>query len=187
MQNSKPLRLRSYGVSNEESLKCTIVQAARATSAAPTFFEPVKLDVGVTLRDGGLLNNNPLDELISEVTTKREFSGKQIACIVSLGTGIMKPKIQGDRLAAVAQSCVDIATNTETTHKKFKERECGAGGRFRNKYFRFNVAQGVQDVTLEEWQAMDDMWVLTYEYLTTIEEELSGCVTHLRTSFRRTL
>jgi Patatin-like phospholipase len=109
MANVKPLRLRSYTVLSEEPINCTIVEAARATSAAPTFFDPVRINNGATLRDGGMLNNNPIEELVNEVTTRREFRDKEISCIVSIGTGMLKQNILGDSLAIVAKNCAKIA------------------------------------------------------------------------------
>jgi len=172
-------------VLSEEPVNCTIVEAARATSAAPTFFDPVRINNGATLRDGGMLNNNPIEELVNEVTTQREFQDKEISCIVSIGTGMLKQNILGDSLATVAKNCANIATETEGTHRAFEDRECGDNGRFRGKYFRFNVAHGVEDVSLEEWKAMAAMYDFTYSYLkeSEIRDKVIRCSDKLRASF----
>jgi predicted acylesterase/phospholipase RssA len=179
MENSRPLRLRSYTVSSEESVRCTIVDAARATSAAPPFFDPIELKgVGVTLRDGAFRANNPIQELISEVES--QFSVWQLSCVVSIGTGVQADETFGRSLTSIAKMCSKIATDTEEVHRQFKERECKPGGRFRDKYFRFNVSQGLQGIGLEEWKEMDSMWSKTYTYMRDIREELDDCMSSLR-------
>ena len=57
-----PVLFRSYSVERDPTTKCAIWQAARATSAAPTFFKPISIDSPhppITYVDGGLRNNNP--------------------------------------------------------------------------------------------------------------------------------
>ena len=57
----------------------TMVDAAHATSAAPTYFEPVRLD-GATLVDGGVFAINPAVCAYAEVAGKPDL-------LLSLGTG----------------------------------------------------------------------------------------------------
>ena len=67
--------LRSEG----EHSGATMVDAAHATSAAPTYFEPVRLD-GATLVDGGVFATNPSLVAYAEV-------GGRLELLLSLGTG----------------------------------------------------------------------------------------------------
>jgi predicted acylesterase/phospholipase RssA len=67
--------LRSEG----EHSGASMVDAAHATSAAPTYFEPVRLD-GATLIDGGVFATNP------SLVAYAELGGK-LDLLVSLGTG----------------------------------------------------------------------------------------------------
>lgn len=166
-------------MASEESIGCSIVDAARATSAAPTFFDPLEIKtVGVTLRDGALKANNSILKLISEIDA--EFSDWSIACIVSIGTGVSKIEKFGNSLVSVAEMCSKIATDTEDSHRQFRDRECKIGGRFRGKYFRFNVNQGLQGVGLEEWKEMKTMWSKTYDYMRDIREDLTNCILCLK-------
>jgi len=62
-------------------------QAARATSATPGFFEPMEIGRHRYV-DGGLGHNNPALDALVEYEHIDAWSGRPIACIVSLGTGI---------------------------------------------------------------------------------------------------
>ena len=157
MKNSRALQLLNYSIPSEDAVRCTILEAATATSAAPTFFDPVKIkDVGVTLYDGALKHNNPVEEVVSDIDA--ELRDKSIICLVSIRTGFSKDENLGRSLITVARACGNCAMDTEDSHYRFKLRECSDGGRLRDKYFRFYVDQGLQGVGLAEWDAMDDMW-----------------------------
>lgn len=67
------VRLRTYPRNDEDRIKrpggsCNIWEAARATSAAPFYFEPQHIN-GIEYWDGGLLNNNPIDQVYWESQT----------------------------------------------------------------------------------------------------------------------
>jgi patatin-like phospholipase/acyl hydrolase len=71
----------------------TISEAARATSAAPTYFPEVKLPMegdkrDVVFWDGGLLNNNPIDQVWRARLDLVDYNDKapQVACVLSIGT-----------------------------------------------------------------------------------------------------
>ena len=141
--NKEAELLRSYKSKKEDNTTCTIVQAARATSTAPLFFDPIKIGA-IEFSDGGLRNNNPITVVRTEL--RKEFPDRPGGCIVSIGTGVHRTESLGKSLVAIAKSCANIATNVEDTHQEFKANECGVGGPFRGKYFRFNVDQGLQDI-----------------------------------------
>src|SRR5260370_41600024 len=79
-----PALFRTYQ-SHEVHPDCKIWQAARATSAAPTFFKRVEIGMGQPFIDGGLGHNNPSSLVLEEA--KRLFDARQIGCLVSIGTG----------------------------------------------------------------------------------------------------
>lgn len=165
--------LRSYEATKEDKIECTIVEAARATSAAPLFFNPIKIN-GIKFSDGGLRNNNPIKAVRNEL--RQEFPGRPGGCIVSIGTGVHRTQSLGKTLVAIAKSCATIATNVEAAHQEFKTNECGAGGPFQDKYFRFNVDQGLQDIKLHEWKRMEAMESNTRHYLKINQLELDKCI-----------
>jgi hypothetical protein len=84
-----PLKLfRSYGFDRDET---PIWQAARATSAAPAFFPPARVDIPAPAGwyvDGGLRANNPAWEAIVE---GKSYWDTRKCFIVSVGTGVPKP------------------------------------------------------------------------------------------------
>src|SRR5699024_10001429 len=66
---------------------CTIWEVARATSAATTFFEPIKVGRdGIDFVDAGFGYNNPCDELIKEA--RRVFGEHRGLQVLSIGTGL---------------------------------------------------------------------------------------------------
>ncbi|CAH0019547.1 unnamed protein product [Clonostachys rhizophaga] len=80
-----PIILRSYDIgSREPASTVTILQAGRATSAAPTFFKPILIG-NHKYSDGGTVANNPSHHAIMEAGKIWELT--DIDCITSLGTG----------------------------------------------------------------------------------------------------
>lgn len=182
LSNGKPLLLRNYHAKSEERMPCTIWEAARATSAAPTFFDPIKFSNDVIFRDGAFRNNNPIFALIDEV--KIEFGARDISVIVSLGTGLSKSIELGKGLLSVAEACSRIALDTEAQADRFVETYCDVGGQYRDKYFRFDVPNGIQGVGIEEWKKYDTMWVNTLDHLHKAgeRERLKACAEIIRGS-----
>ena len=84
IQNRRTVFLKSW---HEEHAALLCSQAARATSAAPTYFEPAMLDWAEdsgTLIDGGVFMNSPSVSAYAEA--RKLFPGEPIA-LLSLGTG----------------------------------------------------------------------------------------------------
>jgi hypothetical protein len=71
--------------------KCPIWQAARATTAAPTYFPPAWVSIptpGELYVDGGITQNNPSPQALVE--GKEHWKARR-CLLVSIGTGIQKP------------------------------------------------------------------------------------------------
>jgi len=82
-----PTIFRSYHGEGASKSKCAIWEAARATSAAPSFFKPMTIRNPpplVTYIDGGLGYNNPAK--LALIEAGRIWAGKDV-CLVSIGTG----------------------------------------------------------------------------------------------------
>ena len=88
MVTATPTLFRSYHCLGYRPIDCPIWQAARATSAAPTFFMSMHIEVpsaGADFVDGGLGFNNPSELALEE--SKRIWQDSKTCCLVSIGTG----------------------------------------------------------------------------------------------------
>ncbi|KAK3325058.1 acyl transferase/acyl hydrolase/lysophospholipase [Apodospora peruviana] len=130
------------------------VQAARATSAATSFFDPIEIG-NEEFVDGATPANNPITEVWSEAYDLFSDSGdsswdleENISCLVSIGTGVPNPRPFGDDPLRIGAKLVKIATDTEKKAEDFAKhhpRLCKEG-----HYFRFNVRKGLENIGLEE-------------------------------------
>lgn len=178
------VRLRSYSLPNEPNIRATICQAALATSAATTFFDPVSIG-DRSFADGGLGANNPVDEVEGEASniwcSETGDLKPLVKCFISIGTGNPGKKPFDDSIIKfLGQTVVQIATETENTEKKFIAR--WAGHFDEKRYFRFNVEQGLQEVGLEEYKKKGAMEAATEGYLTHTAQKfrVRDCVQNMR-------
>ena len=178
------VRLRSYSLPDEPNIRATICQAALATSAATTFFEPVSIE-DCTFADGGLGANNPVEEVEGEAMNIwcSETRGLEplVKCFISIGTGHPgKKAFEDSMIKFLGQTMVDIATETEHTERKFIAR--WAKHFDEKRYFRFNVDQGLQNVGLDEYKEKGKIKAATREYLTHAAQKLRirDCIQNLR-------
>lgn len=68
-------------------LDCMIWEAARATTAAPSYFKPMKIDTQYRFIDSGLSANNPSWLVLNEVE-QMHGSKDAIEYVISVGTGV---------------------------------------------------------------------------------------------------
>ncbi|KAJ5993903.1 FabD/lysophospholipase-like protein [Penicillium sp. IBT 35674x] len=178
------VRLRSYSMHNKPGISATICQAARATSAATTFFEPVSIGAR-RFADGALGANNPVDEVEGEASNIWcEQTGDLkplVKCFISIGTGNPGKKAMEDNLLKfVSKTLPALTTQTEQTEKRFiaKWRQHYDSKR----YFRFNVDQGLQDVGLAEYKDQGLIETATEGYLDhqAVEFRVRDCVENLK-------
>lgn len=93
--SSQPLVLSRRDAVTDSNFDLPLRDVARATSAAPTYFPPHRIDwAGATREfiDGGVWANNPAGVALSEsvhLTAARQLTGESVL-IVSLGTGRAK-------------------------------------------------------------------------------------------------
>ncbi|KAI9890774.1 MAG: hypothetical protein M1814_003705 [Vezdaea aestivalis] len=162
---------RSYrDLSAEQYVDVTIWQAARATSAAPTFFKSLKIgpaNAQESFLDGGLGSNNPTEIMMNEAY--KAFDGtRDIACIVSIGTGLKgignlkdPDLVQKAIPLELIKAMVKTVTDCEAVAKQ-------VAGWFREKpgvYFRFNVEQGLEDIRLEDAKELGNLKTKTIRYI----------------------
>ncbi|RAO73453.1 uncharacterized protein BHQ10_009465 [Talaromyces amestolkiae] len=162
-------RLRSYKLRGVANIDATICEAALATSAATSFFDTVSIGLRRFV-DGALGANNPVDQVEAEASTiwcPKSQLQPHVKCFLSIGTG--KPSTQGidDSALKIHTTLANIATETESTERNFIER--WAGHFSENRYFRFNVEQGLQNVGLEEYNQQELIQTATYDYIEHID------------------
>ena len=161
-----PVLFRSYQ-SNEIHLDCKIWEAARATSAAPTFFKRIMIGRDQPFIDGGLGRNNPSRLLLDEA--KDLFGTREIGCLLSIGTGqaevisIRNPGIFQRMVVPrdVMDALKAIATDCETTHETMSSLFANSP----NVYFRLNVEQGMQGIQFSEWEKLGNVEAHTTQYM----------------------
>ena len=163
-----PVLFRTYPVPKNETVNCTIWEAARATLATPAFFKSIEIG-GLGARqpyaDGGVRLNNPTAQVLREAESI--FPGRPIACIVSIGTGQMDmtsitelPSWQ-QVPAHVIKTMVAITTDCDTVSQDMAQRFKSIP----DLYFRFNVNQGVQDISLAHWDRLSEVAAHAQQYL----------------------
>jgi len=175
-----PVLFRTYE-SRQTSLNCKIWEAARATSAEPTFFKPIKLgrNQNQPFIDGDLGRNNPSQLVLEEAKTL--FGDRQLCCFVSIGTGqadviTLQSSSVLQRLipADIVEALRAIATDCEATHQDM----AGRFAELPDAYFRLNVEQGMQGIRLSEWEKLHTVEAHTMHYLrrNEMDERLTALV-----------
>ncbi|KAJ5369811.1 uncharacterized protein N7496_005903 [Penicillium cataractarum] len=180
------VRFRSFD-SKRQAIpdSATICQAARATSAATTFFEPATVgDSQQKYADGGLGANNPIFEVWEEAkdiwSPNSDNLSKLVKCSVSIGTGHEKttPIFDGP-YKFMTKTLAAIATQTEKTAEQFHRQQSEM---FKaNRCFRFNVDHGLQEVGLEEYKKFATIMSATSVYLESeaVHTKLIQCAVNL--------
>jgi predicted acylesterase/phospholipase RssA len=176
--------MRSFGTRDADPFPACIWQVARATSAAPTYFQPIEID-DVLYGDGGTGWNNPVKEAIAEA--RNVWPDRPIGIVVSIGTGLEEalqldvhthtskevPRVVQSLLRNtspkhafkldVAEYAVKCLTSCELIHREVAEhcdRDILEGN-----YFRLNVVQGMSAIGLAEWDKLGTMIALTNRYM----------------------
>ena len=166
---------RSYATgSPDDHLDVTICEAARATSAAPTFFKRQKIDHQGQTRefvDGAMGANNPTRLLIAEAQSVFPLS-QGVSCIVSIGTGkkdisdvkapsvfqrIVMPGVQFSAVRAMKDITTDCEAVSEELERRFYDTP--------NLYHRFNVERGLEKIGLNEYKQLGVIKSKTIQYL----------------------
>ncbi|KAI1860278.1 uncharacterized protein JN550_011656 [Neoarthrinium moseri] len=171
MMNTRTL-FRSYpleaGRGSTTTTGCTIWEAARATSAAATFFDPLIIGSQAYV-DGATGLNNPVEVVLDEAKAIWPNALSRIHTIVSIGTGVPPPNDFGDNLKGIAQTLKAIATDTEQTHRRFFNIHGDLG--LQDRYFRFNVIHGLSGVRLDDHGKIPIIEASTEAYISSPETQ----------------
>ncbi|KAI3571228.1 acyl transferase/acyl hydrolase/lysophospholipase [Fusarium oxysporum f. sp. albedinis] len=162
-----PACLKTFG----EGPDCRVWEAGLATSAAPTFFQQVKIESGTPTKtryfvDGGVGFNNPI---LTFAKQPRQFPNTQKECYVSIGTGIPSYRQENrDRnywrwfskrphFITAVTLLEDAATDTENDHDSFR---LIIGENTNKKYVRFNC-EDVGNFALNDYRNLEEIRRLT--------------------------
>ncbi len=122
-------------------------------------------------------NNNPVNLVVSEA--RNIWPSSPFAVILSLGTGKPQMKAVGTKAKDVLNTCIRLATEADQTARQFRDNQPHMVQM--NKYFRFNVEQGLQDVGMEEWKTLGKVIEpATMDYLDEVKEEIVKCARILK-------
>ncbi|KAG6901047.1 hypothetical protein C0995_001463, partial [Termitomyces sp. Mi166 len=180
--NMTPRIFRTYKVKANQGYDCTVVQAARATTAAPELFKPVSITCGglsETFIGAGLGHSNPTNLVLKEVVMVFGLS-KTVACLVSIGAG-HPGHVSWDSTKLFSPKLVDllnqIATDCETLTEDLVECYAGMPGVF----YRLNVDQGLQKMALDDWNRQGEIQThfLAYLHKLKVIQELNSLVNTL--------
>ena len=160
-ETKKIVRLRSYQEPGKQDIPAT------------TFFEPVSIGA-----------NNPVDEVegeasdiwCSETGNLKPF----VKCFVSIGTGNPgKKAMESNLFKLVSKTLPELTTGTEETEKEFINRWREHYGN--KRYYRFNVAQGLQDIGLAEYKEHGRIEAATESYLDhqAVRFQVRNCIQNL--------
>lgn len=143
-----------------------IWMVARATSAAPTYFDPIEID-GELYSDGGMGYNNPVTLVLDEVLSKSSTVGpclmtKVLDLLLSIGTGqkpskkskverklpLVKRLVSKLHLVSVLNRLKIEATDVDKDHSAIQRTAVQT--EFKG-YFRWTGGETVGGLDLDEW------------------------------------
>ncbi|KAL2885340.1 putative acyl transferase acyl hydrolase lysophospholipase [Ceratocystis lukuohia] len=154
---------------------CKTWEVARATSAATTFFKPTKLGRDeIEFIDAGFGHNNPCERLIAEAG---EYCQDKPMLILSIGTGLGDVIEIGKTRKSIVKALKEMATTSKATALRLKEKYGNT-----KQYYRFNVEDGLKDVTLSDWKQASRISSHTNNYLLEHKEEIRNFVSALTIS-----
>lgn len=197
-----PNNVRTPGVRNPgEADKNEICKIARATAAAPTYFDPINIGTK-EYSDGGMGNNNPAQLMLDEVMAMAGTIDptQAFAAFVSIGTG-QKPTTRlrvkhrfpivsnlgpVKEISKILKRLKDHATDVERSHEVV-QRLLHIGGF--NQYYRWTGGEEVGGLTMDEWLPRNKNKPSTDEFIrqkvsdymqkADIQLQLIACATEL--------
>ncbi|KAI0483868.1 acyl transferase/acyl hydrolase/lysophospholipase [Xylaria cf. heliscus] len=167
--NAPPTLLKSYD-SSTNFRSCSIWEIARATSAATTFFESIRIGRDeIEFIDAGFGYNNPCELLIREA--ERIFPADRELNILSIGTGIGDVVAIKDKRLSIIQALKKMATSSSKVETSLYEKYGDAG-----RYYRFAVNEGLGNVALSDWELTSQISAHTHNYLKSQQKRIELCV-----------
>lgn len=148
---------------------CTIWQVARATSAATTFFKPIRVGRDdIEFIDAGFGYNDPCEVLIAE--GQAQFPNRKMQ-VLSIGTGLGDVVSIDDTRKSILKALKSMATTSRKVDSRLVEQYGDEGA-----YYRFNVDRGLDDVTLSDWEKSSKISAHTRNYLEENRRAIIRCI-----------
>lgn len=152
---------------------CAIWEVARATSAATTFFKPIRVGRdGVEFVDAGFGHNNPCEVLIDEA--QRQFPSRTRLQIVSIGTGLGDVVDLGNTRRDILSALKTMASTSKVVATRMNDRYGNS-----DQYFRLNVEKGLEDVTLSDWEKASTIAAHTRVYIRENRMAIEKIISHV--------
>jgi hypothetical protein len=168
-QTSETVCLTSYQSprgGNDLLNSVEIWEACRATSAASSFFDDITIGrYQEEFIDGATGANNPLWELWNQAQAiwGPEPLEDNVKCLLSVGTGVPSLKPFLDDVFHIGKTLLAIATETEQMAERFRRDKSHLDNS--GRYYRFNVAHGLEDIALEESKKVKEIAAATRRYV----------------------
>jgi hypothetical protein len=143
-----------------------IWEACRATSAASSFFDAISIGpYQEEFVDGATGANNPVWELWNQAQDiwGAEPLENSVKCLISVGTGVPSLKPFRDDVFHIGESLIAISTETEQTAERFRRDKLYLDNS--GRYYRFNVARGLEEIGLEESKKTKEIAAATRLYI----------------------
>lgn len=161
----EPRLFRSYSVPRNDDYDLMIWQAARVTNASAHFLERFQLGepIAEEFVEAGISCNNPV-EIVLEEAEALLGPGRKPDVIISLGSGnrgVIGLPSPDKSSREIMESLKRIAEDCQVTANRFaRNAELTVG-----VYHRFEVAQGMQKILLDEWNKLGEVETHTKAYL----------------------
>lgn len=131
-----------------------IWKVGRATSAAPSYFDRIKID-GCAFIDGGFGTNNPAHEAYQEVKQMHNNNVKAIGYLLSIGTGESHfnrgASGRWTNMLTMMRALPRLVTDCHNAHEILLSLEDN-GSDDGLRYSRFNVQKDLDKVNLDDWK-----------------------------------
>jgi hypothetical protein len=156
-----PQAFRTYSIRGA-SLNPTIVEAACATVAIPSYFLPVKIGRSQQSFIGGVVGaNNPTRELLKEAGTA--FGNeRRVAQIISIGCGI-PPALSLEAMTDAAGAnrlLKEILLDCQLVATELAARLYNV-----DAYLRLSVERGIGNIEMDQWGMVGDIEMHTAGYI----------------------
>jgi len=159
-----------------------IWEAARATSLAPTFFDPITIGY---LQDrfisGSIGANDPVYKLWHETQDiwPLGWLEDKVKCLISIGTEVPLPESCNDDLAGYHNFVLGIVTQTEKIAEKFYRDKAGLCNK--GCYYRFEVPNELKIIGLEELEQKGAIIAATDRYIGSqdVSRQMRACASNL--------